>query len=120
MIATATCANYAAAAAAVLNGKDHENKVYELGGDQPYTLAELAAEAARQTGKPVRYEDLPQSEYAKILTGFGLPADLAAAIADADAGASRGELDTQSHDLSKLIGHPTTSLKQPVAAALSR
>ncbi len=118
--ATATRADYAAAAAAVLTGKGHENKVYELGGDKPYTLAELAAEVARQTGKPVVYKDLPQAEYAKALTGFGLPDDLAGAIADADAGASRGELDTQSHDLSKLIGRPTTPLRQAVTAALAQ
>ena len=118
--ATATRADYAAAAATVLTGKGHENKVYELGGDEPYTLAELAAETARQTGKPVVYKDLPQAEYAKALTGFGLPEGLAGAIADADAGASRGELDTQSHDLSKLIGRSTTSLQQAVAAALAR
>lgn len=118
--ATATRAEYAAAAAAVLTGKGHENKVYELGGDQPYTLAELAAEVARQSGKPVAYKDLPQAEYAKALTGFGLPEGLAGAIADADAGASRGELDTQSHDLRELIGRPTTSLKQAVTAGLAR
>ena len=118
--ATATRADYAAAAAAVLTDKGHENKVYELGGDEPYTLAELAAEVARQTGKPVAYKNLPQAEYAKALTGFGLPEGLAGAIADADAGASRGELDTESHDLSTLIGRSTTPLSQTVAAALAR
>ena len=118
--ATATRADYAAAAAAVLTGKGQENKVYELGGDEAYTLAELAAEFARQTGKSVVYKDLPQAEYASALTGFGLPEGLAAAIADADAGASRGELDTKSHDLSTLIDRSTTSLQQAVAAALAR
>ena len=116
--ATAMRADYAAAAAAVLTGKGHENKVYELGGDEPYTLGELAAEVARQTGRPVAYKNLAQAEYARILTGFGLPEGLARAIADADAGASRGELDTRSHDLSMLIGRSTTSLREAVAAAL--
>ena len=118
--ATATRADYAAAAVAVITGEGHENKVYELGGDQPYTLTELAAEAARQTGKAVTYRDLPQEEYAQALAGFGLPEGLAKAIADADAGASRGELDTSSHDLSTLIGRDTTPLRKSVAAALSR
>ena len=118
--ATATRADYAAAAVAVLTGKGHENKVYELGGDEPYTLTELAAAAARQTNKPVLYKDLPQEEYAKALAGFGLPEGLANAIADADAGASRGELDTDSRDLSVLIGRATTPLQKSVAAALTR
>ena len=117
--ATASRAEYAAAAAAVLTGEGHENKIYELGGDEPYTLAELAAEVARQTGKPIIYKDLPQAEYARALTGFGLPEGLAEAISDADAGASRGELDTRSHDLSKLLGRPTIPLQQAVTAALA-
>ena len=117
--ATASRAEYAAAAAAVLTGEGHENKIYELGGDEPYTLVELAAEVARQTGKPIIYKDLPQAEYARALTGFGLPEGLAEAISDADAGASRGELDTRSHDLSKLLGRPTIPLQQAVTAALA-
>ena len=96
--ATATRADYAAAAVAVLTG-GHENKVYELGGDEPYTLTELVAEAARQTNKPLLYKALSQEEYAKALAGLGVPEGLAHAIANADAGASRGELYTSSHDL---------------------
>ena len=118
--ATATRADYAAAAVAVLTGQGHENKVYELGGDEPYTLAELAAEVARQAKKAVMYKDLPQAEYAKALMGFGLPEALAGAIADADAGASRGELNTTSHDLSTLIGRPTTPMQKSVAGALTK
>ncbi len=118
--ATATRADYAAAAVAVLTGYGHENKVYELGGDEPYKLTELAAEAARQTNKPLLYKALPQEEYAKALAGLGVPEGLAHAIADADAGASRRELYTSSHDLSNLIGRATTPLQQSVAAALSQ
>ena len=118
--ATATRADYAAAAAAVLAGVGHENKVYELGGDEPYTLAELAAEVARQTQKTIVYKNLPQAEYATALAGFGLPEAVANAVADADAGASRGELDTKSHDLRALIGRATTLLRESVSAALSR
>ena len=118
--ATASRADYAAAAVAVLTGEGHENKVYELGGDESYTLAELAVVVAQQANKPVFYKDLPETEYAKALVGFGLPEGLANAIADADAGASRGELDTKSHDLSLLIGRPTTPMPQTVAGALAR
>ena len=118
--ATATRADYAAAAVAVLTGKGHENKVYELGGDEPYTLSELAAEVARQAERPVIYKDLPQAAYAEALVGFGLPEGLAGAIADADAGASRGELNTTSRDLSTLIGRPTTSMQKSVDGVLAK
>ena len=113
-------ADYAAAAVAVLTGNGHENKVYELGGDESYTLTDLAAEVARQSKKAVIYQDLPQQEYAGALIGFGLPVGLAGALADADAGASRGELYTKSHDLSALIGRATTPMQASVTAALPR
>ncbi len=117
--AAAPRADYAAAAVTVLTDTGHENKAYELGGDQPYTLAELAAEVSRQSGKTIIYKDLPQDEYAKALASFGLPELMAHAIADADAGASRGELDTKSHDLSNLIGRPTTPMSRSVAEKLA-
>ena len=118
--ATAARADYAAAAVAVLTGEGHANNVYELGGQASYTLAELAAEAALQSTKDIVYKDLPQADYARILGGFGLPEELANAVADADGGASRGELDTRSHALSSLIGRATTPMQQSVAAALAR
>ena len=111
-------AAYAAAAIAVLTGAGHENQIYELAGDQPFTLAELAAETAKQAGRSVVYKNLEQAAYAQALQGFGLPAPLAVAIADADAGAARGELDDSSHTLSRLIGRPTETLAEAVAAAL--
>ncbi len=117
--AAAPRADYAAAAVAVLTGTADVNKMYELGGDTPYTLQEFAAEVSRQAGKPVAYHDLPEADYAKALVGFGLPEPVAKAIADADAGASRGERTTTSHDLSRLIGRPTGNLQQAVAAALA-
>ncbi len=119
-IAAAARADYAAAAVAVLTGTGHENKIYELAGDQPFTLAELAAATAKQAGKPILYKDLEQKAYAQALEGFGLPAPLAAAIADADARAANGELDDRSHTLSRLIGRPTATLAEAVAAALGR
>lgn len=116
--AAAAREDYAAAAAVVLAGDGHENRVYELAGDEPYTRAELAAEVSKQAGKPVAYHDLPEAEYEKIVAGF-LPSEIAHLLADAEAKAANGELDDQSHTLSnKLIGRRTTSLSEAVAAAL--
>ena len=50
-ISSATRADYADAAVAVLTGSGHEGQTYELAGDEAYTLADLAAEISRQTGK---------------------------------------------------------------------
>ncbi len=116
--ASAARADYAAAAVAVLTSPGHENKAYELAGDFPYTLAELAAEVSKQAGKPVAYNNLPPEGYQAALESFGLPAMMAAYLVDAEVCAARGELDDASGDLHKLIGRPTATLADAVAAAL--
>lgn len=118
-IASAARADYAEAAAAVLTSKDGQGgRIYELAGDGAYTLAELAAELARQAGRPIAYKDLPQAEFERVLLGAGLPPSLAALFANCDAGAARGALFDESGDLGRLIGRPTTPLATSVAAAL--
>ena len=116
--AAASRSDYAAAAAAVLTGKGHENTVLELGGDHPYTRAELAAEVSRQTGKVIGYHNLTEEEYKKVLSNF-MPAILADVVADAEAHAAHGALDDNSHTLSRLLGRPTTSLADAVKSALT-
>ena len=97
----------------------HENKIYELAGDEAYTLAELAAEISSQTGKTIPYNNLTEAQYADILKSFGLPAALAEMLADSDTGASKGGLFDDSRVLSKLIGHPTTPLAKVLAEAIA-
>lgn len=116
-IAAATRADYAAAAVAVITGSGHENKVYELAGDVPFTMAELAAEVSRKAGRTIAYNDLPPEQYQGVLEGAGLPKPYAAVLADSDVGASRGELNDSSGDLRRLIGRPTTPLADAVAVA---
>lgn len=117
-ISSAARADYAEAAAIVLTTGGHDGKTYELAGDTAYTLTELAAEIAKQTGKPIPYKDLPQADYAAILAGIGLPAMFADAIAGWDVGASQGALFDDGKQLSTLIGRPTTPLSAVVAQAL--
>ena len=117
-VSAATRADYAAAAAAVLTGDGHEGRAYELGGDEAFTLAELAAEIGAQAGQPVGYLDLPEDEYARLLAGAGLPEAAAVTLADADRGLARGDLFVDSGHLRQLIGRPTTTLREAVAAAL--
>jgi NAD(P)H dehydrogenase (quinone) len=118
-ISSAARADFADAAVAVISGEGHQNKVYELAGDESFTLAELAAEISKQTGKTIPYNNLPETEYAKILKSFGIPEGFADAIASWDSGASKGDLFDESHQLSNLIGHLTTPLAETVKAALA-
>jgi NAD(P)H dehydrogenase (quinone) len=117
-ISAAARADYAEAAAAVLTTEGHAGAVYELGGDEAFTLAEFAAAVSAATGRRIGCTDIPAAELVQVLTGAGLPAALADVLADADLGMSRGELFTDSGDLSRLIGRPTTSLADAIADAL--
>ena len=116
-IASAARADYAEAAAIVLTRDQQAGLVYELAGDSGYTLAELAGEISRHAGRTIPYQDLPQGEFQSILLGAGLPEGLAALLADSDAGARQGGLFDDSHQLSELLGRPSTSLATLVAAA---
>lgn len=117
-ISSAARIDYAEAAAAVITDKSHIGKIYELAGDQSYTLTDLAAEISNLTGQKIPYKNLPETEYAKILESFDIPKDFAAAIASWDISASKGDLFDDTKQLSKLIGRPTTLLAESIKAAL--
>jgi NAD(P)H dehydrogenase (quinone) len=116
-VSAATRADYAQAAAEVLLRDDQAGKVYELGGDEPFTLSDLAGEVSAATGTPVKYQDLPVEQYTQALVDAGLPEAYAAILADSDLGIARGELLVTSGDLSSLIGRPATPMREAVQAA---
>jgi NAD(P)H dehydrogenase (quinone) len=118
-IAAAARADFAEAAAVIATTPDHEGKIYELGGDVPFTLGELADTIARLSGKPVNHADLPEADYASALVGIGLGPDLAAMVAGWDVAIADGALDDSSRTLSKLIGRPTTTLADYVSAHIN-
>ena len=93
-------------------------QTYELVGDSSYTLAEFAAEIARQSGRPIAWNPVAPQEFAALLVGAGLSQGLAERLADSDAGAAQGGLFDDSRTLSQLIGRATTPWQQTVAAAL--
>ncbi|MFC5908776.1 SDR family oxidoreductase [Streptacidiphilus monticola] len=116
-ISAASRADYAEAAAVVLTAEGHAGAVYELGGDEPFTLADLADAISAASGKQIAYSDLPVDEFAQVLVAAGLPAELAEVLADADLGLGRGEMYTDSGDLRRLIGRPPMTLAEAIAAA---
>ncbi|MFF4112066.1 SDR family oxidoreductase [Streptomyces sp. NPDC001714] len=117
-VSSASRADYAAAAVAVLTGEGHENKTYELGGDVAWSFAEYAAELSAQTGKEIAYNSVPGEVLQGILTGAGVPEMFAATLVDVDASIAKGELVVDSGDLSRLAGRPTSPISEAIAAAL--
>ncbi|CAM3989526.1 SDR family oxidoreductase [Nocardia ninae] len=117
-VAGAARADYAAVAAKVLTTDGHAGQVYELGGDEHLMYADLAQVISEAAGKPVRYENLAEADYAAVLEQAGLPAAYATTLADADAGIATGILDVHSGDLQKLLGRASTPAVEVFRAAL--
>jgi NAD(P)H dehydrogenase (quinone) len=117
-ISSATRADYAEAAAVVLTTDNQAGKIYELAGDSTYTLTELAKEISQQSGKSIGYVNLPEADFKNALIHVGLPEVIADLLANSDTGVSKGALHDDGHQLSKLIGRPTTTLAVSVKLAI--
>lgn len=118
-VQTAARADYAEAAAVVLASDEPQaGKIYELAGDTPHTLADLAGLIGAAVGAEVAYVDVPEAAYAEILTGAGLPEAFAGVLADSSTAVARGELVTSATDLTDLLGRPTTPPAATIAAAV--
>lgn len=118
-ISSASRLDYATAAAVVLTSSGHDNKIYELAGDESYTLDQLAQLTSDLSGKNVVYKDLSEDEYAQTLVQVGVPEVFAKILADSDEGASKGGLYSESKDLQQLIGRKTTSIQETIQTALN-
>ncbi|EOC1318478.1 SDR family oxidoreductase [Cronobacter turicensis] len=117
-IASASRQDYAEAAAKVLTLDNQAGRVYELAGDNAWTLRDLTALLSKETGKTVAYQNLSEADFAAALAGAGLPEGFAKLLADSDIGASKGGLFDDSRQLSALIGRPTTSLETSLRESL--
>ena len=118
-VASAPRDDYAAAAAAVLLGGDHDGRVYELSGDTAWSFDELAQAASQVLGVPVAVQQVTSDEHRAILVGAGLDEGTAGFVATLDADIRRGDLADATTDLSTLIGRPTTPLVDALTAALA-
>ncbi|CAN7321174.1 SDR family oxidoreductase [Rhizobium ruizarguesonis] len=118
-ISGASREDLAEAAAVVLTSANQAGKVYELGGTA-WTKADLAAAVSQLTGKPLVYQDMPVEDYTQVLVAGGIPQFMAEIIADAGFSATRGDWYTESTDLPRLLGRPSTPLIDVVATTLKR
>jgi NAD(P)H dehydrogenase (quinone) len=117
-ISAATRQDYAAAATAALLQDEEGNRTYELGGPA-FDLTELARVISEVTGASVAYRDLPVVEYSSWLQVAGLDEGSAQFVAALDASIARGDLETKSQDLARLLGRPATPLTDVVRVARS-
>ena len=117
-VASATRADYAAAAVAVLTTGGHEGRVYELSGDTAWSYPELAAEVARIAGREVVYRNLTGADHRAALIEAGLPEAAADVYVSFDRDIERGALADTPGDLRRLIGRPSTTLAESLGSIL--
>lgn len=110
--------DYAEAAAAVLSGSGHENTIYELSG-KPMTQEELAAALGTVLGKEVPVQQVDDDTYAETMKGAGVPDFVITILVDIQKAIRGGALDIESKDLGKLLGRPTTPIKESLAQIVS-
>ena len=116
-LSTASRADLAGGAVgALLNSPG--GKVYEFAGDTSWSMDEFAEAVGRQAGKPVKYVNQSEADYAKTLEGVGLPPPAAGFLASTSYLAGFGELYSESKDLSTLSGRPTTPIQETIRQAL--
>lgn len=117
-VASASRADYAAAAVAALTVDGTPDPVYELSGDVAWSFPELAAQISRISGREVTYQDVAPEKFRAILLEAGLPESAADTVAGIDKDIAGGALsDTPGH-LRTLIGRPTTTLADTLAKLL--
>jgi NAD(P)H dehydrogenase (quinone) len=117
-VASASRADFAAAAVAVLIGSGHENKVYELTGDHAWDFSELAAAIGEVIGSEVSYNSVSPEEQAEILTRAGLDEGTVGFVVGLNHNISEGTLAEVTTDLRTLIGRPTTPLVEGLRATI--
>jgi len=119
LTASASRRDLAEATAAVLTTDGHEGRRYELSGDTAWTMRELAETVADVGGSPVEVRELGHEAHVEALREAGLKPEWAEFTAAIDAAVAAGEYGTITHELSRLIGHPTTPLRDTLADALA-
>ncbi|MUK03480.1 NAD(P)H-binding protein [Vibrio cholerae] len=120
LVASATRRDYAEAAAVVLLTDEYAGEILELGGDEPWSMDDLAAVVSEVAGNHVTVNQVSTDEHVAALKGFGLDEGTAGFVAALDANIADGLLADSDGTLSRIIGRPTTPLRQYVGELLGQ
>jgi NAD(P)H dehydrogenase (quinone) len=111
-VTRADCA--AAAVAALLDAEGR--RIFDIGGPEALSMDELAATAARLSGRPVSAQNVPAGALVAGLAKGGVPEDMARVFARFDTDSAKGYFAIVAGDFEALTGRPPES----VAAFLAR
>jgi NAD(P)H dehydrogenase (quinone) len=118
LVAAASRADYAEAAAVVLTEDGHLGRTYELSGDTAVSYADLAAAAAEAVGRAVAYVPVSREQFEAALAEAGLDAGTVGFVAEMEDGIARGVLADADPTLARLLGRPTTPVADGLRAAV--
>ncbi|WP_410768882.1 SDR family oxidoreductase [Fontibacillus sp. BL9] len=102
---------YAEAAAAVLTGDAHNNKIYELSG-KLLSQEEMASALGTVIGKEVPVQQVSDAVYAEIMKNAGVPDFVIPMLVGIQEGIREGTLEVESHDFEQLLGRPLTPISE--------
>jgi len=105
--------DYAEAAATVLAGSGHENKIYEL-SNKPLSQSELATVVGKTIGKEVVVLNVDDVSYAQGLKAVGLPDFVVDLLTGIQKAIRENALEVESNDFEKLLGRSTTPIEEAV------
>ena len=102
----------AAVAVKTLTEDGHQGKAYTLTGPEALSNARVAEILSEDTGREIRYVDLPPEQFKQALLGAGLPEWSANALVDLQQFYRRGGASAVTRDVEQLLGRKPTSFEQ--------
>ncbi|WP_037573605.1 SDR family oxidoreductase [Sporocytophaga myxococcoides] len=100
------------AAANVLLQNNHENKIYELTGNDLYSYEDIANIFSSLSGKTISYTDLDTSVYSENLKILGIPENFVSIMTGFATDIKNHQYEIISSDFEKLLGRKPTDLKE--------
>ena len=102
----------AAVAVKTLTEDGHQGKAYTLTGPEALSNARVAEILSEDTGREIRYVDLPAEQFKQALLGAGLPEWSANALVDLQQFYRRGSASVVTRDVEQLLGRKPISFEQ--------
>ena len=102
----------AAVAVKSLTEDRHQGKAYTLTGPEALSNARVAEILSEDTGREIRYVDLPAEQFKQALLGAGLPEWSANALVDLQQFYRRGSASAVTRDVEQLLGRKPISFEQ--------
>ncbi len=102
----------AAVAVKTLTEDGHQGKAYTLTGPEALSNARVAEILSEDTGREIRYVDLPAEQFKQALLGAGLQEWSANALVDLQQFYRRGSASAVTRDVEQLLGRKPISFEQ--------